>query len=45
MEMQDFLRLCELAKAAGFNQVQLAGKKKDTIEELLPPTGPGAGGS
>lgn len=36
MEMQDFLRLCELAKGAGFVQVQLAGKQKDEVEELLP---------
>jgi len=35
MEMQDFLNLCELAKAAGFVQVQLAGKKENT-EEILP---------
>lgn len=39
MEMQDFLRLCELAKAAGFNQVQLAGKKKGAVEPLLPTAG------
>lgn len=45
MQIQDFLRLCELAKAAGFNQVQLAGKKNDTVEELLPATGADAGGS
>lgn len=43
MEMQDFLRLCELAKLAGFVQVQLAGKKKTAVEEMLPETmrGPG----
>lgn len=43
MEMQDFLHLCELAKAAGFVQVQLAGKKENTAENMLPDTlrGPG----
>ncbi len=39
MPMQDFLRLCELAQAAGFDQVQLAGKKQKAMEELLPPQG------
>lgn len=39
MEMQDFLQLCELAKAAGFHQVQLAGKKKGPAEPLLPQAG------
>ncbi|PXA05694.1 hypothetical protein DDZ13_02140 [Coraliomargarita sinensis] len=38
MEMQDFLRLCELAKEAGFVQVQLAGKKETAVEEMLPDT-------
>jgi biopolymer transport protein ExbD len=43
MQMQGFLRLCELAKSAGFVQVQLAGKKKAAAEEILPetPGGPG----
>ena len=36
MDMQDFLRLCELARSAGFVQVQLAGKKEEPVEELLP---------
>jgi biopolymer transport protein ExbD len=45
MGMQEFLRLCELAKAAGFDQVQLAGKKQETVEKLLPATGTGAGGN
>lgn len=36
MEMQQFLRLCELAKEAGFVQVQLAGKQEDEVKELLP---------
>lgn len=37
MEMQDFLRLCEMARAAGFDQVQLAGKNKNSVEKLLSP--------
>jgi len=43
MEIQDFLRLCELAKAAGFVQVQLAGKKETAVEQMLLETmrGPG----
>lgn len=43
MEIQDFLHLCELAKSAGFVQVQLAGKKETEVEEILPETlqGPG----
>lgn len=36
MELQAFLRLCEMAKSAGFVQVQLAGKKAEAIEEILP---------
>ncbi|MGB0743143.1 MAG: ExbD/TolR family protein [Opitutales bacterium] len=36
MEMQQFLRLCELAKGAGFIQVQLAGKKDGKVGQLLP---------
>lgn len=35
MEIQDFLQLCELAKAAGFHQVQLAGKKNAPVQPLL----------
>lgn len=38
MELQDFLRLCEMAKSAGFVQVQLAGKKAQAVEEMLPET-------
>lgn len=38
MEMQAFLRLCEMAQSAGFAQVQLAGKKAEAIEEILPET-------
>jgi len=45
MALQDFLQLCELAKAAGFQQVQLAGKKKAPIEALLPVEGTFPGGS
>lgn len=41
MQMQDFLQLCEIAKAAGFDQVQLAGKKKGDFEPLLPNSEPG----
>lgn len=43
MEMQEFLRLCELAKEAGFIQVQLAGKQEKEVNELLsaPMSGPG----
>ncbi|MFO8027715.1 MAG: biopolymer transporter ExbD [Opitutales bacterium] len=44
MEMQEFLRLCELAKAAGFDQVQLAGKQKGKVEELLAPPEQGSDG-
>jgi len=44
MELQDFLQLCELAKAAGFQQVQLAGRKKEQLEELLPAKGSILGG-
>jgi biopolymer transport protein ExbD len=36
MEMQDFLHLCEMAKGAGFVQIQLAGKQKEVEAELLP---------
>lgn len=36
MELQEFLRLCELAKEAGFLQVQLAGKREESVEGLLP---------
>lgn len=45
MEMQKFLRLCELAKSAGFVQVQLAGKKESAEEEVLPEALQGPGGS
>lgn len=45
MEMQDFLQLCELAKAAGFDQIQLAGKKKALAEPLLPQEGAGFNGN
>jgi len=45
MEMQDFLRLCEVAKEAGFVQVQLAGKKENAVEEILPDTMRGPGDS
>lgn len=38
MELQDFLRLCEMAKSAGFAQVQLAGKKAQAVEKMLPET-------
>lgn len=39
MEMQDFLSLCEMAKEAGFVQIQLAGKQKEAEAELLPAQG------
>lgn len=45
MEMQDFLQLCELAKAAGFHQIQLAGKKKAPVQSLLPQEGTGYNGN
>lgn len=35
MEMQDFLQLCEMAKKAGFVQIQVAGKQKEAEGELL----------
>lgn len=43
MEMQDFLRLCKLAKDAGFVQVQLAGKQEKVLNGLLPAPVPGLG--
>jgi len=36
LDMQDFLHLCEMAKEAGFAQLQLAGKLKEAQAELLP---------
>ena len=36
MEMQDFLRLCELVQGAGFTQMQLTGKHKDIVGDLMP---------
>jgi biopolymer transport protein ExbD len=44
MEMQSFLKLCEMAKEAGFVQVQLAGKKANTVEKVLPETMGGSAG-
>ena len=41
MDLQEFLQLCERAKAAGFVQVQLAGKVEDQVDSLLPATGQG----
>lgn len=42
MDLQRFLRLCERAKAAGFVQVQLAGKVEESVDPLLPAAGQGA---
>jgi biopolymer transport protein ExbD len=36
MEMQEFLRLCEMARSAGFVQVQLAGQNPENEEVMLP---------
>ena len=38
MEMQEFLRLCEMARSAGFVQVQLAGQNAKNEEVTLPNT-------
>lgn len=43
MDLQEFLRICELAKEAGFIQVQLAGKGEDALEPLLPAGGQDSG--
>lgn len=45
MEMQDFFQICELAKEAGFDQVQLAGKKEAAVKGLLPPDGQESNGT
>ena len=43
MDLQEFLRLCELAKDAGFIQVQLAGKVEAPTDGLLPASVPSPG--
>lgn len=47
LDLQRFLELCEAAKEAGFDQVQLAGAKSEAVEEIDAPspisTGPPAG--
>lgn len=43
MDLQEFLGICELAKEAGFVQVQLAGKGKDSLDPLLPASGQNSG--
>ncbi len=36
MPLQEFLDICEMAERAGFSQVQLAGKKVEVSEGLIP---------
>lgn len=40
MEMQEFLRVCELAREAGFIQVQLAGRPVERSGEPIPAVTP-----
>lgn len=41
MEVQELMELCQAAQAAGFRQVQIAGRERDTTRPRL--TGPGDG--
>ena len=36
MDLQLFLDLCEMAQAAGFDEVQVAGQKVDAVDDLAP---------